>query len=550
MLNPRAFLEDAMLAGYRPLWHTGLPWAAVNAAIDNKFNYSVSDECKSNWTQRTGRAWSSADDPMTKSIQCPACNMSVQIPWTTCGLDETYKGDQRPGLTGNGYGDGKLLFKCPSCVVVIDKELLSVNKFCKDTEALLGKSRPMPGTVLEPKSGIPEVVPNHTAQMFPRTFPNRMLQRVLRIEIMELIEPGITPHPTMDTVKRKIEAVLNSGNALRAIDGVKLTPQRYRLGQTAKLAVRKMMARYWENFTLFALDLGGAVLRQGAFVEKMVKIDWLHSPSAASTMSRLLTKYERFFAIMAANLKNTAVPTLDVDLAWHTHQLSPSNYYAYSVGKTYKFIDHDDKIDEDKLSTSFEWTSKVYQDKYGEVYSECTCWYCETVRTTLVSSVGKMLGMSKQEKVAENFHSSGAASLCPPDASAHISSHNAVKSLEDPTAAAGGRNRVQARLAALQRQRLDDAYAKAQKRAEKKGRKIPPKDQYYNHWGYEYYYYGPYMYPLWLTPGMYYGWGPGYMAACGGGGWASCAAGSCGGGVAAGACGGPGVGFTVFLPGV
>jgi hypothetical protein len=541
MLNPRAFLEDTMLAGLRQLWNTGLPWVAINAAIDNKFNYNVSDDCKNNWAARTGRSWESADDPMVKSMQCPACKAAIRIPWTTCGLDETYKGSLRPGLIGNGYGDGNLLFKCPSCVVVIDKHLPSVSKFVKDTEALLGKGRPMPGTVLDPITGMPEVIPQHSVQSWPRTFPNRMLQLVLRIEIVELIHPGVTPNPSMATVRDKIEKILKNSSQLRAIDGMKSFPRAYTLVQGARLAVRKMMSRYWENFTPFALDLGGAVLRQGVFVDKMVKIDWLHSPSAASTMNRLVTKYQRFFDLMAAHPKNTAVPTLDVDLAWHTHQLSPRQYYEYSLAKTSKFIDHDDKMDEDKLSSSFEWTSKAYQDAYGEVYSECTCWYCEAIRTSHVSSVGKMLGISKQEKVAEKFHASGAASFCPPDNSAHISSHNAVKSSQDPSVPLKGRRAVQAQLAALHRQQLEDAYAKAKKRAEKKGRKIPPKDQYYDHWGYPYYLYGPFMYPLWFTPGMYYGWAPGYVAACGGGAWASCAAGSCGGGVAAGACGGPGV---------
>lgn len=542
MLNPRAFLEDTMLAGLRQLWYTGMPWAAVNAAIDTKFNYTVSDDCKARWVARTGRSWNSADDPMVKSLPCPACKVPLQIPWTTCGQDGTYKGDQRPGLVGNGYGDGKLLFKCPGCVVVIDKELLSVSKFVKDTEALLGKGRPMPGTVLDPVSGVPEVIPSSTERHFPRTFPNRMLQQVLRIQVMELIDPGVTPHPTMDTVRDKIENVLKDNTAAKFIDGVTSLTRRYRLQPAARIAVRKMMARYWENFSLFALDLGGAVLRQGTFVDKMVKIDWLHSPSVADTMTRLLTKYSRFFGIMASNPGKTAVPTLDVDLAWHTHQLSPSSYYAYSVRETSKFIDHDDKIEETTLNTAFEWTSKTYQEKYGEVYSECTCWYCETIRGTHVSSVGKLLGASKNEKVADNFHTSGAASFCPPDKSAHISSHNAVKMVEDPASTTrSSRRRVQAQMTALHQQRLDDAYAKAKRRAEKKGRKIPPKDEYYDHWGYQYYYYGPYMYPMWFTPGLYYGWAPGYVAGCGSGGWAACAAGSCGGGVAAGSCGGPGV---------
>lgn len=531
-----------MLAGLRSLWHTGMPWVAVNAAIDNKFNYTVSDDVKANWVSRTGHSWDNQDDPMVKSLACPMCKVPLEIPWTTCGLDETDKTGRRPGLVGNGYGDGNFLFTCPCCGVLLDKKVLSVAKFVKDTEALMGRGRPMPGTVLDPVSGMPEVIPSSSTHFFPRTFPNRMHQRVLRSQVLELVNPQVTPHPDMDIVRSKIEAVLKSNTALKLIDSV-TGLGRYRLHPTAGIAVRKMMARYWENFSPFALDLGGAVLRQGAFIEKMVKIDWLHSPSAAATMSRLLRKYQRFFGIMAANPQKTAVPTLDIDLAWHTHQLSPRSYYAYSLQQTNKFIDHDDKIEEGELNSAFQWTSKTYQEKYGEVYSECTCWYCETIRTTHISSVGKLLGASKNEKVADNFHTSGAASLCPPDKSAHISSHNAVKYAEGTTNT--GQRRVRAQIAAAYQARLDDQYAKAKRRAEKKGRKIPPKEQYYDHWGYSYYAYGPYMYPLWFTPGLYYMWPPGYMAGCGGAGaWAACAAGSCGGGVAAGACGGPGVSAT------
>lgn len=140
-------------------------------------------------------------------------------------------------------------------------------------------------------------------------------------------------------------------------------------------------------------------MRQGVFVEKMHKLDWLHSPAARKTMERLVTKYDRFFAIMSKYPRNVAVPTLDIDLAWHTHQLSPGAYYAFSVSKfPYRFIDHDDKIDEDALSAHFEWTSRTYQDMFGEVYSKCTCWYCEAVRTSVVNPVGRLLGASKQEQ--------------------------------------------------------------------------------------------------------------------------------------------------------
>jgi len=114
----------------------------------------------------------------------------------------------------------------------------------------------------------------------------------------------------------------------------------------------------------------------------MCQIDWLHSASASDTMARLLKKYSRFFTIIATHPTRVAVPTLDVDLAWHTHQTMPSAYYKYSTRLTKKFIDHDDKMDDSKLSEAFEWTSKTYQENYNEVYSECTCWYCEGERSS------------------------------------------------------------------------------------------------------------------------------------------------------------------------
>lgn len=86
------------------------------------------------------------------------------------------------------------------------------------------------------------------------------------------------------------------------------------------------------------------------------------------------------------------------------------------------------------------------------------------------------------DKYIERFYQSGRAELCPPDNSAHISAHNAVRLL------AGNAQKVLAdHLRARQEAKLKQNYEKACKRAEKKGRKLPPRDEYYNHWGYAYY---------------------------------------------------------------
>ena len=418
MLNPRAYLEDATLAGRRSLWWAGMPWRLVDAAIDNAdFAYTVSDTARAAWVARTGLCWDSADDPPAKLMRCPRCGEPLEIPWTTCGRPEghSYEGGGGNGggdanLVGHGYGDGELRHPCPGCRVVIGKELLSVAKFVGDVRALLGpRAQPMPGTVLDPTSGMPYMRPADPKKPVPQTFPNRMLKsdaKSIRTRVLGLLEPSQAPKPhssgslpswfsqfmpppgrTMHDVRRALDEVLADQESVRTIDG--LPPKAlavHRPDATARLCVRKMMARYWENFGASALDLRGAVLRQGVFVEKMRTLDWLHSPVARATMGRLLVKYGRFFELMVPLQRDhVAVPTLDVDLAWHTHQLSPSAYYRHATSKTGRFIDHDDKIDEAALSEHFVWTSKAYQDCYGEVYSECTCWYCESISTPLAS---------------------------------------------------------------------------------------------------------------------------------------------------------------------
>lgn len=537
MLNPRAYLEDTLRCGLSSLWATGMPWAIVSSAIDSDFNYSVSAETKAAWVANTGRNWDNAEDATTKHIKCPACQTIIEQPWTTCGAPEKSKSPAVGGLVGSGYGDGQFRRSCPECRIQIDKELLSVAKFTRDVQSLVVNSVPMPGTILDPIKGSPDPVPaSILAASFPRTFPNRMIARRLISQILDLIQPGSTARPTMENVRDLIDDVLKDGTALREIDG-QPPYGRYRMGTAARVCVRKMMSRYWENFSPFALDLGGAVMRQGVFTAKMHQIDWLHSPACRETMARLIKKYGRFVSLMAANPTRTCVPTLDVDLAWHTHQLSPGAYYAYTTAKTAKFIDHDDKIDEDKLSDCFAWTVKEYQACYGVVYSECTCWYCETIRAAGTNTVGRVLGVSDQDKAAENFHASGQAAFCPPDKSAHISSHNAVRAPPDLSS-------TKERLTAYARDRryrqLELNYEKARRRAEKKGRRLPPRDQYYDHWGYSYYMYSPFIYPMYFTPGMYYGWDPGYVSSGGCEGWASCAGGTCSSGVSAGACGGAG----------
>lgn len=387
MLNPRAFLEDCMLGGLRGFWSNGMPWHLINAAITTSFAYNVTPACKTSWTALTGLAWSNADDPLNITLPCPRCATNLRVPWTTCSRPSTRPFDGIPDLIGTGYGDGNLQHRCGTCQTTVNKPLLCVAKFTNDANCLLNPaiSRPMPGTLLDHRDGKPPLSPSPPSWRADplATFPNRLIKKRNdnpNRQVTGLISSNA--QPSMNDVRDRIEKMVRRNGS----------------GAGSGIYVRKMMARYWDNHSPFALDLCSAVMRQGVFAEKMHKIDWLHSPAARATMERLVRKYHRFFDIMVKYPRSVAVPTLDVDLAWHTHQLSPGAYYQYSVAKTEKFIDHDDKIDEDALSAHFAWTSKAYQDMFGEVYSECTCWYCEAVRTAVINPIGKLLGISTQEQ--------------------------------------------------------------------------------------------------------------------------------------------------------
>jgi len=91
MLNPRAFLEDCMRYGARDFWATGMPWEQVDAAINTEFGYVVRDDSKAAWIALTGRAWDNIEEPPAKKLKCPACSTVIDIPWTTCGLEENPK---------------------------------------------------------------------------------------------------------------------------------------------------------------------------------------------------------------------------------------------------------------------------------------------------------------------------------------------------------------------------------------------------------------------------------------------------------------------------
>ncbi|KAK4225651.1 hypothetical protein QBC38DRAFT_482407 [Podospora fimiseda] len=130
------------------------------------------------------------------------------------------------------------------------------------------------------------------------------------------------------------------------------------------------------------LDLAAAVHRQMIFTLKMARFGWIHSPNTNSILQRAVARYRNFFSLFSiAAGDHQVVPTVDIDLVWHTHQLSPACYALFSTTATKgRFINHVDSIEEGLIRSGFERTEMLYQNIFGEEYSICSSWFCEAMR--------------------------------------------------------------------------------------------------------------------------------------------------------------------------
>jgi hypothetical protein len=157
-------------------------------------------------------------------------------------------------------------------------------------------------------------------------------------------------------------------------------------------AIARHLEYYRDNPRRFALDLRPAVIRQGGFVDKMHTLLWIRAPSLPHTMVKSLDRYQKFLHLMGARPDQRVVPTLDVDLVWHTHQLCPPHYNYATLRDTGRFINHDDRMAAMELNASFHLSQQLWVDTFGECYGGCLCWQCEQYSAMLSDLVEQSLG--------------------------------------------------------------------------------------------------------------------------------------------------------------
>jgi Glycine-rich domain-containing protein-like len=135
----------------------------------------------------------------------------------------------------------------------------------------------------------------------------------------------------------------------------------------------RMRAAYqgivWRDLSI---DLVAAALRQRGFAQKITgqECTGIDSPIA---LNYAITRYQKFMLLLKKRTdgeKNPPmVPTLDLDLCWHTHQLHPLDYRSWCADHLKQYINHDDTIGKENLKEGLRATSLAWFEAYREPYT-------------------------------------------------------------------------------------------------------------------------------------------------------------------------------------
>ena len=91
--------------------------------------------------------------------------------------------------------------------------------------------------------------------------------------------------------------------------------------------------------------------------------------SNENTIKESISRYEKFIKLISENKEQSFVPTIDIDIVWHSHQLDTERYKNYCININGYLINHDDTIESDTLDESYRITYDMWKIKYGEKYS-------------------------------------------------------------------------------------------------------------------------------------------------------------------------------------
>ncbi|KDQ63946.1 hypothetical protein JAAARDRAFT_187341 [Jaapia argillacea MUCL 33604] len=402
-LNPGWYSEDR--DRFKPLQN--LP-VSQNTPIElvsyigNPLSFQPSPTRAASWFEATGTPFDpfgSASQLNLRTIRCPKCDKSL----TTEFLD----------ASGTGYAQRNFKQSCNGCRHEITKDSLAAVKFARDLsldhrEDLLtsehGYGMFLAGTLYTETD----------AQDIKRAMlakSNIMEAPKLKMLDFRGVLPELRPKAILKAIDYKIEIARAT-----AARGMKTGGGRL---------LMRIMSAYVDDRP-FSIELVGAVLRQGTFVKKMHDIGWtdpyfFNSTSDMVTLQHSVARYHAFLDLISASPGAFSVPTLDIDLAWHTHQLYAVRYAQECKSFVGRYVDHDDKVEENRLAMAFDLTCRAWKaDRHLSSLS------------LLGDTIGQKLARLRTSTLSRLPSSPNPTHFCPPTnepfllSGTHPSDHNAV----------------------------------------------------------------------------------------------------------------------------
>lgn len=166
-------------------------------------------------------------------------------------------------------------------------------------------------------------------------------------------------------------ATLNLDELLKPGNGpVAKTHQRAcKVIKSPNLSLYSRLIGSYQNIPVgpWSLDLVQAVLRQREFTDKMAHE--AVQAQASTFATRAQDRYRKFLLLIRDHPNVFVVPTLDIDLGWHTHQLLGAKYIEFTQRLTGKVVNHDDSVGKGKLRNGVHETGVLWYKKFGGPFS-------------------------------------------------------------------------------------------------------------------------------------------------------------------------------------
>ncbi|TFY79965.1 hypothetical protein EWM64_g4047 [Hericium alpestre] len=346
LLNPQRYAEDCnrilpQFAVMRP----GTMLAAVKH-IGDISAFVPPTSRKQSWLSDTRTQFDPFDSLQTmvsQALTCPQCNAKLDVPYIT--------------EDGKGYTQQNFSTICQACRLEITKETLAVGNFTSTLAIdhrdvmVLRRYRGaafLPGTIRTPEVAEDGRRAERIKSLLLQT-PLFALRRGVRPTPAEM---GSSVQWSMDLI-RKLPTVVKPRTLNRILSS-------------------------YSDQRPFSVELVGAVLRQGTFVKKMQELGWtkpgyFDDQENSMAIVHAVVRYHAFLDLMSSSTTSFFVPTLDIDLVWHTHQLFAVSYQVDCKKYVGRYIDHDDKVEETHLSNAFDLTCRAWNARFNVPYMHCGC---------------------------------------------------------------------------------------------------------------------------------------------------------------------------------